>query len=163
MLVFKTSQRRLQDMSWRRLQHVFSVKNFYLPRPLEDVLQIRLKDLLKTSCRNLTRRLEDVFKTSWGRLGRLLKKLLRWRRLQDVLKTCLEAVSKTSWKHILKTSSRRLGNKQNVYWKYLYLTNLNVYLTNQYFTNLYLTKGKSKMHSLEPNNFEIETHAVFLS
>ena len=97
LLVFKTSQRRLQDMSWRRLQHVFSVKMFYLPRPLEDVLQIRLKDLLKTSCRHLTRRLEDVFKTSWGRLGRqkivALKTSPRrlenmsWRRLQDVLET----------------------------------------------------------------------------
>ena len=35
----------------------------------------------------------------------------------------------------LKTSSRRLGGKQNFYWWYLYLTNLNVYLTNLYFTN----------------------------
>ena len=59
-------------------------------------------------------------------------------------------VLKTSSRHILKTtstrlqrnnfsSSRRLGGKQNVYWGYLYLTNLNVYLTNLYLTNLYLT------------------------
>ena len=60
------SSRRLQDMSWRRLQHVFSVTILRLPRRLEDVL-------------------ED-------------EKLLRWRRLEDVLKTYLEDVLKTSWR-----------------------------------------------------------------
>ena len=29
---------------------------------------------------------------------------------------------------ILNTSSRRLGDKQNVYWGYLYLTNLDAYI-----------------------------------
>ena len=94
--------------------------------------------LNKTSWRHLAIRLEDVLEE---------EKLLRWRRLQDGLKICLEDVLKTcheaSWRHILKTSlrsvlktsSRRLGDKQNVYWGYLYLTNLNVY----HFTNLYLT------------------------
>ena len=57
-------------------------------------------------------------------------KLLRWRRLQDVLKTCLEHVLKAPWGHVLMTSSRRFGDKQNVYWVYLCLTNRNVYLTN---------------------------------
>ena len=53
------------------------------------------------------------------------------RRLEDFLKT--------SWKPkivMLKTSSRRIGDKENNYWGYLYLTNLNPYLTN--LTNLYL-------------------------
>ena len=105
LLVFKTSW-RLQDMSWRRLQ------------PL--------------------RRIEDVFKTSRKTSSRRLG-----RRKIVTLKTCLRHALKTSWKHvlktssrhILKTSSRRLGGKQNFYWWYLYLKNLNVYLTNLCFTN----------------------------
>ena len=104
LLVFKTSSRRLEDMSWRRLQHVFSVTIFCFPRRLQDVLES--------------------------------KKLLRWRHLQNM---SWRHVSKTSWGHILKTSSGRLGGKENVYWWYLYLTNLNVYLTSLCFTNLYLT------------------------
>ena len=48
-------------------------------------------------------------------------------------------VFKKSSRQFLKRSSRRLRNKQKVYWGYLSLTNLNVYLTNQYLTNLYLT------------------------
>ena len=69
------SSRCLQDMSWRRLQHVFSVTILRLPRRLEDVL-------------------ED-------------EKLLRWRRLEDVLKTCLEDVLKTCLEDACKTSWRQ--------------------------------------------------------
>ena len=66
--------------------------------------------------------LQDFFKTSWK------------------TKHCYaEDVLKTSWRHVLKTSWRHCGGKQNTYWGYLYLTNLNVYLTNLYFTNQYLT------------------------
>ena len=87
----------------------------------------------RLQCKNFT-----SSKTSWRRP---VKK--SWRRLDDVFKTSRKTswrhVLKTSWRHILKTSSRRLGGKQNVYWWYLYLTNLNVYLTNLCFTNLYLT------------------------
>ena len=77
--------------------------------------------------------LQEVLKMSWRHLQDVMedKKLLRWRHLQDVLKTF--------WRHVMNRSSRRFGDKQNVYWGYLYLTNLNVYLTNLYFTNLYLT------------------------
>ena len=117
------------------------------------VLKTSSRHVLKTSstrlqCNNFTssktswRRLEDVFKTSrktsWRRLGRRKIVTLKtsWRH---VLKTSWRHVLKTSWRHILKTSSRRLGGKQNFYWWYLYLTNLNVYLTNLCFTNLYLT------------------------
>ena len=49
---------------------------------------------------------------------------------------------------VLKTPSRRLGGKQNVYWWYLYLTNLNVYLTNICFTNLYLTNLRRVQNAL---------------
>ena len=120
------SSRRLQDMSWRRLQHVFSVTVFRLPR--------RLEDFLKTSWRYLARRLEDVLED---------KKLLRWRRLQDVLKTSWRHVLKTCWRHVLKMPWRRLGDKQIVYWGYVFNhglpVNLNQYLTNLYLINLYFT------------------------
>ena len=75
LLIFKTS--------WRRLQYVFSVIIFRLPRCLEDVLQRRLEDIsrdvLKTSWKTKNCYAEDVFKTI----------------LQDILKTCVEDVLKT--------------------------------------------------------------------
>ena len=46
------SWRRLQDMSWTCLQQVFSVTFVDLPRRLEDILQIRFEDVLKTSWRH---------------------------------------------------------------------------------------------------------------
>ena len=85
-LVFKTSWRLLQDMSWRGFQHIFSVTILRLPRRLEDVLRRRLEDVLKTFSRPLARGLQDVLED---------EKFLRWRRLQDILKTCLEDVLKT--------------------------------------------------------------------
>ena len=97
LLVFKTSWRRLQDMSWRRLQHVFSVTILRLPRRLENVL--------KTSWRRFQDLSQDVFKTSSRRLQDVLEdeKLLRWRLFQDVLKTCLEDDLKTGIEDFLKT------------------------------------------------------------
>ena len=92
------SWRRLQDISWKRLQHVFSVTILRLTRSLEDVLEDKkmlrwrcFQELLKTC-------LEDVLKTC----------------LEDALKICLEDVWKTLWrqtKYLLRI---------------LYLTNLNV-------------------------------------
>ena len=122
LLVFKTSS--------TRRQHVFSVTIIRLPRRLEDVLQRRLEEVLKTSLRPLARHLQDVFKTSWKTKNCYA---------EDVFKKSWRHVLKTSWRHVLKTFWRRLGGKQNVYWGYLYLTNPNVYLTNLYFTNPYLT------------------------
>ena len=59
------------------LEDVFSVTIFRLPRCLQDVLW----EVLKTSSR--------LFKTSWKRFQDLLEdvKLLRWRRVEDVLNT----------------------------------------------------------------------------
>ena len=137
--VLKTSWRHVLKTSSTR----FSVTILGLPRSLEDVLQRLLEDVLKTSC-----------KSSWRRLKKILEddKLLRWlkrssRRLEDVLKTCYEDVlnrcfEEMSWRCLEDISWRLLGDireKQNAYWWYLYLTNLNVYLTNVYFKNLYLT------------------------
>ena len=76
------SSRRLQDMSSRRLQNVFSVTIFCF------------QDVLKTSSRRLQDVLQEIFKTSSRRLGR--RKMLRWRRVEDVFKTCLQGVFKTS-------------------------------------------------------------------
>ena len=107
LLIFKTSSRHVLKTSSTRLQ----CNNF-------------------TSSKTSWRRLEDVFKTS---------RKTSWKTkncyAEDVFKTSWRHVLKTSWRHILKTSSRRLGGKQNFYWWYLYLTNLNVYLTNLCFTN----------------------------
>ena len=93
--------------SWRRLQHVFSVTILRLPRRLEDVLKTSWRRPAKT----FWRRLEDVLKTSWRRLEDVLEDM-SWRRIEDVLKM--------SWRHVLKTSQRFYGNKQNTYWGYLY-------------------------------------------
>ena len=104
------SSRRLQDMSWRCLQNIFSVTIFCL----EGILRRCLEDFLKTSC-----------KPSWRSLGR--PKIV-------MLKTSSRCLEDMSWKRLEDMSWRRLGDKQNVYWGYLYLTNL--YLTNLYLTNL---------------------------
>ena len=81
------SSRRLQGMSWKRLQHVFGVTILRLPR------------VFKTSSRPLARRIEDVLQD---------EKLLRWRPLQDVLKTCLEDVLKTYLEDVFETSWRQI-------------------------------------------------------
>ena len=61
-------------------------------------------------------------------------------------KTSCKDILKTSSRRLgrqkivtLKTSSSRLGDQQNIYWGYLYLANLNLYLTNLDLRNLYLT------------------------
>ena len=102
-------------MSWGRLQDVFSVTILRLPR--------RLKDVLKTSSKRLGRRKIVTLRASSRRLEDM-----SWRRLEDM-----------SWRGLEDMSWRHYGDKQNTYWKYLYLTNLNVYLTNLHFTNLHLT------------------------
>ena len=58
--------------SWRRLQNVLSVTIFRLPRRFEDVLQMRLKDVLEDEKLLRWRRLEDVLKMSWGQTKCLL-------------------------------------------------------------------------------------------
>ena len=123
LLVLKTSWRRLQGMSWRRLRNVFSVLIFCLPRRLEDVVKTswrrirrrlgrHFEDVLKTSWRCLEDVLDKDLKTSWRRLENVLenKKLLRWRRLEDVFKTCLQDVLKTCLQDVHKTCL------QDVYW-----------------------------------------------
>ena len=153
-MVVKTSSRHVLKTSSARLQR----NNFTSS---------------KTSCK-------DVLKTSWRRLEDLLQdvledqKLLRWKRLEDswrhVLKTSWRHVLKRSWRHILKTSwghvlktslrhvlkmsAKRLGDKQHVFWSYLYLTNLNVYLRNLVFRKAISDEFKLNP-KLEPSNFDV--------
>ena len=91
LLVLKMSWRRLQDMSCRRLQHVFSVTIFRLPKCLEDVL--------KAFSRPLARLLEDIFKTSLRRLVR--RKIV-------TLKTSSRHLEDLPWRHLEDISWRRL-------------------------------------------------------
>ena len=89
------------------------------------------------------RRLQHVFSVTILRLQDVLEdeKLLRWRRLEDVLKTCLEDLLKILWRQ----TKYLLG-----IFVYLSrdLTNLNVYLTSLYFTNLSLTTLKQIENAL---------------
>ena len=98
LLVLKTSSRRLQDMCWKRLQHVFNVTILRLPRRLGRQKIVALK----TSWRRLDYMIEDVLKTCQ----------------EDILKTCLEDVLKTLWrqeKYLLEISvsnkSKCVSNK----------------------------------------------------
>ena len=104
---------------------------------------VGLQDVLKTPSRH-------VLKTFSTRLQRN-----NFSSSKTVSKMSCVYVLKTPSKNLgrqkiftLKTSWRRLGDKQNVYWGYLYLTNLNVYLTNLYFTNLYLTNLRRIQNAL---------------
>ena len=100
LLVFKTSWRRLQDMSWRLLQHVFSVTIFRLPRRLDYILNMSWrKDVLKMSWGHLASCLEDVLED---------EKLLRWRYLHNILKACVEDVLKTCLEYM--TNLRHIQN-----------------------------------------------------
>ena len=78
--------------SWRRLEDVFSVTFFCLPRRLENVLKTSWRHNCKTSCKHVWktswRRLEDVLKTPWK---------TSWRRLEDVLG---RRIANTSWRRL---------------------------------------------------------------
>ena len=74
------SSRHLQHMSSRRLQVMSS-------RRLQDMSSKRLQDVFSATIFRLPRRLQDVLQDL---------KLLRSKRVEDVFKTCLEDVFKTS-------------------------------------------------------------------
>ena len=100
--VFKRSLQNVLKTSWRCLEEVF-------PRRLENVLARRLENVLKTSSRSL----EDVWarRLCWSWSRRLLKtyELDKYFRLdQDVLKT--------PWKRLLKTKTKDVFIKTNVWW-----------------------------------------------
>ena len=86
--VLKAFWRHLCKTSWRRLQNVSKAS-------------WRCLEVLKTSWKCLenvfARRLEEVLKKFWRRLGKT-----SWRRLEDVLKTFLQDVLKTFWRHFVR-------------------------------------------------------------
>ena len=73
--------------------------------------------------------------------------------LEDIWKTCLEDVLKTYFEHVFKTSCRETKRLLGIP-----VSNINAYLTNLYFSSLYLTKQIQRQIQntlLEPNNFNI--------
>ena len=115
---FFLSSRRLEDVFKTCLQGIFKTcLQGVFKTCLQDVLKTCLQDVFK-KCLNqdvlqdffsvtifrLLRRLQDVlwdvFKKSSRRLQDVLEdeKLLRWRRVEEVFKTCLEDTFKTSWR-----------------------------------------------------------------
>ena len=76
---------------------------------LQDVLKTSSRHVLKMSSTRLQCNNFTSSKTSSRRLQHVLEdeKLLRWRRLQDVFKTCLEDVLMT-WRRLEDISWRRL-------------------------------------------------------
>ena len=131
----------LQDMSWKRLQHVFSITVFCLPR------------------RHLARRLEDlqdVFKTSWK------IKILCWRCLEDITWRCLQ---KMSWRRLADMSWKRLQDTLET--NKIFTGDVRYYIINLYLTNLYLTNLREIQNALiRTKSFQhssyFESQATFL-
>ena len=105
------------------------MKNCYAEEVLKNVLKACLEDFLETF-------LEDVLKVC---LDDVLKACL-----EGVLKTCLEDALKTCLENVFKTSS---GQKK---WGYLYLTNLNVCVSN-----------KSIFHKSVSDDLKFKQHFYF--
>ena len=121
--VFKTYSRHI----FRRLQHVFSVAFFCLPRRLQDVLKTSCKYVLKTSWKMKDCYAEDVLKTC---VEDVLKTYL-----EDFLKTCLEDILKISWRQTKCLLGIPVSNHSLP-------ANLNQYLANLYLINVYFTHLK---------------------
>ena len=92
LIYYKTNVPANICWSWRRLQHVFSVTILRLPRRLEDILQ----DILEDKKLLRWRRLEDM---SWRRLEDIAWRLLEgmsWRCLEDLSWRRLEDTMETN-------------------------------------------------------------------
>ena len=120
---------------------------------LESFLKTSLQDVLKMS----RRRLEHVFKTSWRRLEDVLKMFLKtsWKGLEDVFARRLEDVLKTFWRHLGKTSWRRLL-KTYEYSEYVRLDQDVFIKTNVCWTRIQfrtLLNGWRVLESISPEIF----------
>ena len=80
--IFIRSSRHVFKKSWRRLQ---PITIFRLAKCLQHVFKMYLQNFFKMSARLLQDVLEE-------------EKLLSWRRLEDVFKTCFEDDFKTYWR-----------------------------------------------------------------
>ena len=136
------------------------------------VFKTSSRHVLKTFSVRLQRNSFSSSKMSWRRLEYILQGALKtsWRSLKTSWKTknCYdEDILRTSWRPVLKMSSRPLVDTQNDHWVYLYLANLNMYLKNICFTNLYLTNlswirnASIRAQSFRPFTY-FETKAVSL-
>ena len=92
--VLKTSSRHVLKTPSIRLQRNNFTSSRTSWRRLEDVLQSRFEDVLKTSSKTSWRHLQDVFKKNCY--------------AEDVLKASWRHVLKTSWRHVMKTSCRHV-------------------------------------------------------
>ena len=108
---------------------IFAVRNVFSSRHPANICWSS-RHVLKMSPTRLQRNNFSSSKKSWRRLA-----ITSWRH---VLKTSGRHVLNTSWRHVLKafgrhvlkTFSRSLGDKKK--WEYLYLTNLNVCVSNKF-------------------------------
>ena len=126
-LFLKSELKWAESNKTRHSKHLLVFKTYL--RRLEDMSTRRFQHVFRVTIFRLPRRLEEVLKKSWKTKNCYA---------EDVFKTSWRRVFKTSWRHIEDMSWRRFRDKEKVY-RYLYLTNLNVYLTNLYFSNRYLT------------------------
>ena len=93
--VLKTSSRHVFKTSWRRLQRNNFLSSKTSSRSFEDVF--------KSSCEMSTRRLQEVFKTYLQNV---------FKRSWKIKHFYTEDVLKTSSRHVLNTSLRRLEDQQ---------------------------------------------------
>ena len=105
-LTYSLWNKDLLDTHLDLLDTDITSKNFVC---LREVLKTSSRYVLKTSSRHVLKTFSrhvfkassrHVFQTSSRRLQDVLEdaKLLRWRRVEDVFKTCLEDVFKMSWR-----------------------------------------------------------------
>ena len=108
---------------WRRLEDVFSVTFFCLPRRLQDIIaRSLLEDILVTSWRRrlenfLKMSCEGVLKMSSGRLEEVFGRhfaITSWRRLHKTKDYYTEDVLKTFWKRLGKQGM--FAGKQKSEW-----------------------------------------------
>ena len=126
----KTSGRRLGE-SWRHLGRY------------SRCLGRRKIVMLETSWHVLKKSSRDVRKICWGHVFKT--------STRDVLKIC--------WGHVFKTSWRHYGDKQNIYWGFLYLKNISqIYIWQFYvFQDVLKTSWRSKANLRQIQNALIKT------
>ena len=144
---------------------------FRWSRPSKHVLVLKtcLENLFNTSSTSLFFVFQDVLED---------EKLLQWRRLQDILKTCLEGVLKACLEDVLKICledvlKSYLEDVSKPSWRQkngdLHLTNVNVYVTNKsIFHKSIFDESKANPKSLTrtqwfqySSSFEIQAAFLF--
>ena len=107
LFISKTSSRHVLKRHQRN--NFWSSKTSW--RRLEDVLQISLKDVFKTSWRHLARHLEDAFKTFSRHICKTSSRSLGRRKIVT-LKTCWRRLEDVFWRRLQHVSWRRFEDQQ---------------------------------------------------